>query len=55
MQAQEGADEPDVARGSWRSRMIGATRAAVTEQLQAELRWIVRVRREIEEYLAEAR
>jgi DNA-binding PadR family transcriptional regulator len=55
MQAQEGAAEADVGRGSWRSRMIGATKAAVTEQLQAELRWIVRVRREIEDYLAEAR
>lgn len=55
MQAQERAAEPEVRTASWLSRMIGATRAAVSEQQQAELRWIVRVRREIQEYLAEAR
>jgi DNA-binding PadR family transcriptional regulator len=52
IQAQERAAGMGVERASWRSRMIGATRAAVTEQLQAELRWIVRVRREIQGYLA---
>jgi DNA-binding PadR family transcriptional regulator len=55
MEMQESAQETGIERGSWRSRMIGVTRAAVGERLQAELRWITRARREIEEYLAEAR
>lgn len=55
MEMQERATEEDLGRASWRSRMIGVTRAAVSEQLQAELRWITRARREIEEYLAQAR
>jgi DNA-binding PadR family transcriptional regulator len=54
MEMQESALEADIGRASWRSRMLNLTRAAVTEQLQAELRWIARVRREIEEHLAEA-
>jgi DNA-binding PadR family transcriptional regulator len=54
MEMQERPTEEDLGRASWRSRMIGVTRAAVSEQLQAELRWITRVRREIEEYLAQA-
>lgn len=54
MEMQERTIEEDLERASWRSRMIGVTRAAVSEQLQAELRWITRVRREIEEYLAQA-
>lgn len=53
MQEQPGIAE--VQRASWRSRMMCVTRAALTEQLQAELRWITRVRQEIEEYLSEAR
>jgi DNA-binding PadR family transcriptional regulator len=53
MEMQEQAAEVDLGRASWRSRMFNVTRAAVSEQLQAEIRWIVRVRREIEEYLAE--
>jgi len=55
MEMQERTIEEDLERASWHSRMIGVTRAAVSEQLQAELRWIARVRREIEEYLAQAR
>jgi DNA-binding PadR family transcriptional regulator len=55
MEMQERVIAEDLERASWRSRMILVTRAAVCEQLQAELRWIVRVRREIEEYLAQAR
>jgi len=55
MEMQEHTIVEDLERASWRSRMIGVTRAAVCEQLQAELRWIARVRREIEEYLAQAR
>lgn len=55
MEMQEGAQEVEIERGSWRSRMIAVTRGAVCERLQAELRWITRVRREIEEYLAETR
>lgn len=54
IEMQEQVIEMDVERASWRSRMLNVTRAAVTEQLQGELRWITRVRREIEEYLAEA-
>lgn len=55
IEMQEGSLELDVERASWRSRMLNVTRVAVVEQLQAELRWITRVRREIEEYLVEAR
>jgi len=54
MEMQERVIAEDLERASWRSRMILVTRAAVSEQLQAELRWITRVRREIEEYLAQA-
>jgi DNA-binding PadR family transcriptional regulator len=53
IELQERAGELDLDRGSWRSRMLNVTRAAVSERLQSELRWIGRVRREIEEYLAE--
>jgi DNA-binding PadR family transcriptional regulator len=55
MQMQEQACEIDLGHASWRSRMFNVTRAAVGEQLRAEIRWITRVRREIEEYLAETR
>jgi DNA-binding PadR family transcriptional regulator len=55
MEMQERAIEADVERASWRSRMLNVTRAAVSEQLRGELRWITRVRREIEEYLVQAR
>ncbi len=55
MELQERTIEEDLERASWTSRMIGVTRSAVSEQLQGELRWITRVRREIEEYLAQAR
>jgi len=51
MEMQEQALEAALDRASWRSRMLVVTRAALTEQLQAELRWIARVRREIDEYL----
>jgi DNA-binding PadR family transcriptional regulator len=54
MEMQERAIEADVERASWRSRMLNVTRAAVSEQLRGELRWITRVRREIEEYLVQA-
>ncbi|MHB1538537.1 MAG: PadR family transcriptional regulator [Acidimicrobiales bacterium] len=50
IELQESAVEIEVPNGSWRSRMINLARAALAEQLQAELRWITRVRREIEEY-----
>jgi DNA-binding PadR family transcriptional regulator len=55
MEMQEKSLEIDVDRASWRSRMLNVTRVAVTEQLQAELRWITRVRREIHEYQVQAR
>lgn len=54
MEMQESAVATDIGPASWRSRMLHMTRVAVTEQLQGELRWITRVRREIEEYLVEA-
>lgn len=54
MEMREQARETEVERASWRSRMLNVTRAAVGEQLQGELRWITRVRREIQEYLADA-
>lgn len=53
MEMQERAVEAEMGRASWRSRMLNATKAAVAEQMRAELRWITRVRREIEEYLAD--
>jgi DNA-binding PadR family transcriptional regulator len=55
MQMQESAVEIDVEQASWRSRMLNMTRVAVIEQLQAELRWITRLRREIQDYRAQAR
>jgi DNA-binding PadR family transcriptional regulator len=55
IELQQEIDEVELDRGSWRSRMVNVTRAAVSERLQAELRWIARVRREIEEYSSEAR
>jgi DNA-binding PadR family transcriptional regulator len=55
MEMQERAVETEVERASWRSRMLNVTRVAVSEQLRGELRWITRVRREIEEYLVQAR
>lgn len=45
----------DVAAKGWRSRMIALSRAGMEEQLKAEMRWIVRARRELEEHLAECR
>jgi DNA-binding PadR family transcriptional regulator len=48
----ERGEQIEVQRASWRSRMIGLGKAAVAEQLQAELRWVTRVRREIDEYRA---
>lgn len=54
IELQERAGEFELDRGSWRSRMLNVTRAAVSERLQAELRWIGRVRREIGEYMSEA-
>jgi hypothetical protein len=55
MEMQESAMEAEIVQPSWRSRMLNVTRAAVGEQLQAELRWITRARREIQEYLAQSR
>jgi DNA-binding PadR family transcriptional regulator len=50
MQMQESMEETEVQQASWRSRMLNMTRVAVMEQLQAEIRWITKLRREIEEY-----
>jgi DNA-binding PadR family transcriptional regulator len=55
MQMQEGIEQAEVQQASWRSRMLNMTRVAVIEQLQAEIRWIARLRREIQEYLELAR
>ncbi len=51
IEMQEQAAEPEVQNGSWHSRMIGMSRVALTEHLQAEIRWITRTRREIEEFV----
>jgi DNA-binding PadR family transcriptional regulator len=40
---------------SWSSRMLNVSRNSDREQLEGEIRWIKRTRREIEEYLAESR
>ena len=55
LKLRESAVETDMPRGSWRSRMLGVTRVAAIEHVQGELRWITRVRREIEEYRVQAR
>jgi DNA-binding PadR family transcriptional regulator len=47
--------EPEVHNGSWHSRMIAMSRVALTEHLQAEIRWITRTRREIEEFVGRSR
>lgn len=51
MEMQERSVKPSTEGASWRTRMIAVSRAAVCEQLRAELRWVARVRREIEDYL----
>jgi DNA-binding PadR family transcriptional regulator len=38
---------------SWHDRAINVLRYATAEELKAELRWIIRARREIKEYLAQ--
>jgi DNA-binding PadR family transcriptional regulator len=40
---------------SWSSRMLNVSRNSDREQLEGEIRWIKRTRREIEEYMAESR
>lgn len=54
IEMQERAVGTDVRPVSWRGRMLSMTRAATSEQLAAEIRWIKMTRREIEEYRAEA-
>ncbi len=51
----EGNTEVAVPRASWTSRMLSLSREGFREQLRSEIGWINRVRREIEEYLAESR
>lgn len=55
MELQEQVEEPCLQSSSWRGRMIASGRAAIDEQLRAELRWIATVRREIEDYLGQGR
>lgn len=55
MEMAEGSTDAMVRRASWRSRMLNLSRDAVREQLEGEIRWIKRARREIQEYLAESR
>jgi DNA-binding PadR family transcriptional regulator len=55
MEMAEGSTEAVVRRASWRSRMLDLSRETVREQIEVEIRWIKRARREIEEYLAESR
>lgn len=38
---------------SWHDRAINLLRAAIDEELRAELRWVARARREVKEYLAQ--
>lgn len=54
MEMAEGSTETVVRRASWRSRMLNLSRETVREQIEGEIRWIKRARREIEEYLAES-
>lgn len=53
LEALEANDIPDVSPVTWQGRMIGNERAAVEDRLNAEIISIRRVRRDIEEYLAE--
>lgn len=55
MEMAEGSTEAVVRRPSWRSRMLNLSRETTREQIEGEIRWIKRARREIEEYLAESR
>lgn len=43
----------DVECVGWRSRMIALARAGMEEQVRAELRWIARARRELQEHIDE--
>jgi DNA-binding PadR family transcriptional regulator len=47
--------EADFRPAAWRGRVLNLMRVAPREHLEGEIRWIMRARREIEEYLAEAR
>lgn len=53
LQALQSVGVGDVEATAWRSRMIALSRAGTEEQLRAELKWIVRARRELKEHLAE--
>lgn len=49
MELEEQMAQPEAGPLSWRSAMLGLARAAVGEQIGAEIRWIIRARREIRE------
>lgn len=49
----EGSTSIELERPSWISRMLIVSRDTDREQLECEIRWIKRTRREIEEHLAE--
>jgi DNA-binding PadR family transcriptional regulator len=55
MEMQQQSAEAEVRPRAWGSRMINMTGVAVREELLARLRWVKRVREEVEEYLAESR
>jgi DNA-binding PadR family transcriptional regulator len=55
LEALEDNNAPDVSPVSWQGRMIGNARASVASRLNAERAWIGEARRDIEDFLAEAR
>lgn len=54
MEMLERYTEADFRPAAWRGRVLNLMRVAAREQLQAEIRWIMRARREIKEFLAES-
>jgi DNA-binding PadR family transcriptional regulator len=55
MEALEQCSESEVRPAAWRGRVLNLMRVAMREQLQAEIRWIMRARQEILEFLADPR
>lgn len=55
MEMMEQYAEAEFRPAAWRGRVLNLMRVEGREQLEAEIRWIMRARREIQEYLAEAR
>lgn len=53
LEVLEGLDEPEDEPLGWDDRAINVLRYGTAEELNAELKWITRARREVKEYLAQ--